>query len=111
MNKYIVCITDDAYNDLACITKYIIEKYNDYFSAKQISDKLFDKCYSLSIFPVRSSKQYRINDRTIHSVHTGKYTILYYIDSGSHTVHILAITNSRRDITSLLNKRIANSTS
>ena len=103
MESFRVKITKSASDDIRKIMEHIAYRLNNPEAALNISEMVISSAESLSIFP----KRHRIRrkdsyGRSIRFCLAGNYVIAYCVDDNSHTVEILRVIHSRRDMNNLL---------
>ena len=101
MHRYKVNFTPEANEDLLDIYTYIYRDLGNPVSAEKIIAKICKKCEDLMHFPKQGAVKIIFGNEQTRVVHSGKYTIIYYVEEGTKTVHIRAIKYSRIDFEKL----------
>jgi toxin ParE1/3/4 len=104
--KYQVHVTGAAYRDLLDLYEYVAE--NDAAeNAERLLDQLRGSCAGLSHHPQRghfTEELMRLGPRLCREIHLKPYRIVYRI--AGREVFVIAIVDGRRDVQSLLERRL-----
>ena len=104
--RYNVRLTQEAELDLLDIHTYIV-RHDDVPKAKYVIDKLEAKCLTLENLPHRGHvppELERLQVLEYREVHWKPYRIIYEI--ADNVVNVLAVLDGRRDLQSLLMRRL-----
>ena len=104
MQKYAVVYTPRVKKKLIDFFELIMVGYANYFSAIATIDKIRKKCQYLATAPKACAVAMKIGGRDFRLARVKRYTIVYYIDEDSKTVHAMSVEYSRRDIESVIKK-------
>lgn len=101
--KYRISYTPKANDELADIQRYITVKFKDPETALNQAIRITKAARALAVFP----KLYRVRKkdaqgREVRYCPIDNYVILYYIDEAEHTVIILHIIYSKRNIDAII---------
>lgn len=96
--KYNIVISEDAYNDLEEIIRYISSNSQYIETAHKFKKKIIDSIFSLSIFPKRN-RIYLISENNIkyRSLIINSYRVIYYIENSN--VNIIGIFHTSQNNT------------
>lgn len=104
MKKYKIIIQESAELDLNGIIEYIAIDLNEKLIALKLYKKIVEAINSLSDTPGRcaviDAEPYK--DMGIRRLIVNNYSIFYYLNNETETVHILRILYNRRDWKNLL---------
>jgi len=92
----------EAVNDIVSIAEFI-EK-DSYFYASEFTSHIFEKALSLNILSNRGRIVPEILDENLREIFIGEYRLIYKIIG--KTINIVAVVHGRRDLRTLLKKRI-----
>lgn len=98
--RYKVNITESAQKDLEDIYRYIRDELENLSSAETITNDIYKKCNSLTLFPKAPIQHKTPTGNKVYRAHSHNYTIIYSIKDS--VVKIEAISYSRRNIENLL---------
>lgn len=91
-----------AAESLIKLQRYIARKLLNPDAAIRQTDRIMSACESLSIFPrMHRVRKTDSKGRQLRFFPVDNYTIVYSIDDENHTVNILHVIYSRRDIDSM----------
>ena len=106
MKKYKIDILPDAVQDIADIRADIIEKYHDAYNADVVINNVFDKINSLVIYPKLAQVRLEVFKLKLRFLKSGKYMIVYSVDSNENAVRIYGVFHSHRNIFKIVKDRI-----
>lgn len=104
--KYKVVFTDTAKQDLRNITYYILEESKSKSITGIFIKNIKEKCSLLEEYPKIGSipNDYIIKNLDYRYIVFKEYIIFYTVDDRKQQIFILAIINSKRNYSKLLNK-------
>ena len=102
MIVYDIVLSDLAYHSLDEVYDYIYFILENPMAAERIKSGILKRCNSLRIMPKAYLARHKRGETELRLVHSGTYTIVYYVDDKNKKVVIHDIIYSRRDIVKLL---------
>lgn len=104
--RYSVRVTDEAEKDLLDIYNYVAQN-DDPLKDDRLLDKLEETCLALEAYPNRGHVPPELERLGIHDfreTHFKPYRIVYEVTG--EKINILAVLDGRRDLKSLLERRL-----
>ena len=100
MIKYDVFVSPEADKDIDDIFNYIAQNLGAPMSAARITDDIYQRIFSLSVFPegYAMAECSNLEGREIRKVTSHRYIIFYVVDKKNKTVSVLRVLYSRRNI-------------
>lgn len=87
MKRHQVVLSEEAESDLVRIYGYIYADLVNPFGAKRTIDGILERCNNLTVFPAGGTVKVSRQGLDFRFAHFGNYTIIYYIDGDSVTIH------------------------
>ena len=103
MEIFNVRITARAFGDIWDITRHIAYVLGNPQAASKTSSLIISSAEALSIFPKRHRvRKQDSRGRKLRFFPIGSYVVVYHVNESKHTVEVLRITYSRRDMNNLI---------
>ncbi len=103
MEIFNVRITARAFGDICDITRHIAYVLGNPQAASKTSNFIISSAEALSIFPKRHRvRKQDYQGRNLRFFSVGSYVVVYHINESTHTVEVLRITYSKRDMNNLI---------
>ena len=101
MDKYIVNLTNEAFEDLKSIYNYIAITNSDSLNAAKVIKAIRNEINKLTTFPLRYPVfEFHPWDKVgLRYINIKSYLVLYLTDETNQVVNVLRIFHSKQDIT------------